>query len=331
MRSSAEDEPLSAAARWLAEGASVELFTVVATWGSGPRPVGAQLAIREDGQAVGSVSGGCIEDDLIRRVRTGAFAATPTERLRYGVHAETAHRFGLPCGGTVELVRERLGQHSAIEAVLAALARREVVAREVDLASGRATVRSTARDAVLILDAERLVTVHGPRWRLILIGAGQLARWVAEFALALEFEVMVCDPRTDYDEPWRGLSDVERRHEMPDDLVRALVPDARTAVVALTHDPKLDELALIEALRSEAFYVGALGSRRTQEARRKRLAEFGLGPEQLARLRAPVGLDIGAKSVAEIALAIAAELVAVRSTPPALRAPPPLRKRRGGL
>ncbi|MFN3630909.1 MAG: XdhC family protein, partial [Casimicrobiaceae bacterium] len=158
----------------------------------------------------------------------------------------------------------------------------------------------------------RMITVHGPRFRLLLIGAGELSRFVAQFALALGDEIIVCDPRDAYDEAWRSLPAVARSRAMPDDYVRALAPDRRTAVIALSHDPKLDDLALIEALSSEAFYVGALGSRKTIAARRERLREFGLTEAQLARLRGPVGLDIGARSTAEIALAIVAELTALR-------------------
>jgi xanthine dehydrogenase accessory factor len=305
---------------WLRDGAEVHLFTVTATWGSAPRPVGSLFAVRSDGQAVGSVSGGCIEDDLIRRTMKGEFTGRPVERLRYGVTAEAAQRFGLPCGGTVELVRERLGvapdpgsgREGGIPAVLAAIERRELVIREVDLLSGAVSVRPATRDEPLSAQVARMVTVHGPRWRLLLIGAGQLSRFVAQFALALGDEVIVCDPRDAYDTVWRDLPAVIRSHAMPDDCVRALAPDRRTAVIALSHDPKLDDLALIEALRSEAYYVGALGARKNNASRRERLREFDLTDAQLARLHGPVGLAIGAEGTAEIAVSIIAHLVSER-------------------
>ncbi len=314
--SPADIDPLHRVLDWLRDGAEIQLFTVTATWGSAPRPVGSFFAVRSDGQAVGSVSGGCIEDDLIRRTTDGEFTGTPVERLRYGVTAEAAQRFGLPCGGTVGLVREWLsvasGRDGGLPAVLRAIERRELVAREVDLASGAVSVRPASSEESLSVDEARMITVHGPRWRLLLIGAGELSYFVAQFALALGDELIVCDPRAAYDDAWRGLSAVARSHDMPDDCVRDLAPDRRTAVLALSHDPKLDDLALIEALSSEAFYVGALGSRKTVAARHERLREFGLTEARLARLRGPVGLDIGARTTAEIALAIVAELTALR-------------------
>jgi xanthine dehydrogenase accessory factor len=250
----------------------------------------------------------------------GEFTGTPVERLRYGVTAETAHRFGLPCGGTVELIRERLGvlegRDDGLAAVLAAIERREVVAREVDLRSGAVTVCPATREVSLSADEARLIAVYGPRWRLLLIGAGQLSRFVAQFALALGDEVIVCDPRDAYDDAWSDLPAVTRSRAMPDDCVRALAPDRRTAVIALSHDPKLDDLALFEALQSEAYYVGALGSKKTSASRRERLREFDLTDEQLARLHGPVGLAIGAEGTAEIAISVVAHLLAERRLRP---------------
>ena len=169
------------------------------------------------------------------------------------------------------------------------------------------------RDSVPTLSADRLVTQFGPRARLVLIGAGDLARYLGEMALSVGFEVIVCDPREEHRATW-SLPGVEVLHEMPDDLIVRLRPDARTAVVTLTHDPKLDDLALIDALRSEAFYVGALGSRRNHAARRTRLREhFGLSDDTLRALRGPAGLYIGSKTPAEIALSILAEVVAAKN------------------
>jgi xanthine dehydrogenase accessory factor len=164
-------------------------------------------------------------------------------------------------------------------------------------------------------DGSTLTTVFGPKWRLLLIGAGQLSRAVAQMAVMLDFEVLVCDPREEYAVGMIAtMQGVQRVEGMPDDVVRELVPDAHTAIVALTHDPKLDDMALLEALQSNAFYVGALGSRRNQEARKRRLAEhFDLSVEELGRLHGPVGLALGAKTPAEIAVSIVAEIVQAKN------------------
>jgi xanthine dehydrogenase accessory factor len=157
-----------------------------------------------------------------------------------------------------------------------------------------------------------LTTVHGPRWRLLIIGAGQLSAFLAQIAVGMEYQVTVCDPREEYRASW-NVPGVEVVHAMPDDLVLEMRLDARSAVVALTHDPKLDDLALMEALKSPAFYVGAIGSRANNARRRERLKLFDVSDEQLARLHGPIGLYIGSKTPAEIAISILAELTAVKN------------------
>lgn len=310
-------EVLSRAAAWRAQGRGVLLVTVVRTWGSSPRPEGAMLALRDDGRVVGSVSGGCIEDDLIARVQAGGIPAARPEVVSYGISAEEARRFGLPCGGTLQLVCEPLHAASRIEELLAAVQQRRLVARRLDLATGAVDLTPAQPSAGLAFDGRSLTTLHGPRLRLLVIGAGQLSKFLCQIALGLDFDVLVCDPREEYHEGW-ALPGVRLSRAMPDDLVAEIRPDERTAVVALTHDPKLDDLALMEALRSPAFYVGALGSRRNNEARRERLRDhFGLTPAQLARLHGPVGLYIGSRTPPEIAVSIAAEIIAAKNGVPA--------------
>ncbi|MCC7152515.1 MAG: XdhC family protein [Rubrivivax sp.] len=288
----------------------VVLGTITSTWGSAPRPAGALVAVRADGQIAGSVSGGCIEDDLVARVRSGALAAHGVERVRYGISGDEAARFGLPCGGTLELLLEPLHEASRVEELLAALERGERVRRELRRADGVATLTPALGADVLQLDDERLVTTHGPHWRLFIVGAGQMSQYLARMALALDYQVTVCDPREEYRPELPGVTLTQ---QMPDDAVRALAPDAHTAVIALTHDPKLDDLALMEALRSEAFYVGAIGSRANQARRKQRLAEhFGFTEAELAPLYGPVGLKNGARTPPEIAVSILAELTAAR-------------------
>jgi len=306
---------------WRQAGHAVTLVTVVETWGSAPRPPGALLAVREDGVVSGSVSGGCVEDDLIARTKAALNQpaeerATKPSMIAYGVSKEEAARFGLPCGGTLRLVQEPVQHTGWIDEVLHRTSSHQLVSRTLTLASGESVLRPAVRGQTMQFDGLTLTTLFGPRWRLLLIGAGQLSQAVAAMATALDFEVLVCDPREEYahtlfDKP---MPQVRRVEGMPDDVVRDLPADAHTAIVALTHDPKLDDMALLEALVSDAFYVGALGSRRNQEARKKRLAEhFDLTTAQLSRLHGPVGLRIGARTPAEIAVSIVAEIVQVKN------------------
>jgi len=302
---------LAQARDWFRDGRAVWLVTVIETWGSAPRPPGALLALRDDGLVVGSVSGGCVEDDLIDRVRRGERTDRPSV-VSYGVTKDEAARFGLPCGGTLRLVQEPLRDTAWVDEILRRTGDHELVARTLDLRSGAITIEAGARGEQFEFDGERVRTLFGPRWRLVLIGAGQLSRAVAAIALGLDFEVTCCDPREEYNITWDVLGSAFSR-EMPDDLVVRLQPDAHTAVVALTHDPKLDDMALLEALKSSAFYVGALGSRVNTAKRKERLAMFDLTPAEIGRLHGPVGLDLGGRTPAEIAVSIVAEIVAVKN------------------
>jgi len=312
---------LEDARAWRRAGHAVTLVTVVETWGSAPRPPGALLAVRDDGMVSGSVSGGCVEDDLIARTKA-ALNQPPSEQpgrpamIAYGVSKEEAARFGLPCGGTLRLVQEPLQDIAWIDALLQQTSEHRLVARTLTLATGAVVLTPGQRGQPMQFDGLTLTTLFGPRWRLLLIGAGQLSLVLAGMATALDFEVLVCDPREEYAHALfdRPLLNVRRVEGMPDDVVRELRVDAHTAIVALTHDPKLDDMALLEALSSDAFYVGALGSRRNQATRKQRLAEhFDLTQAQLDRLHGPVGLAIGAHTPAEIAVSILAEIIAVKN------------------
>ncbi|HEX4235281.1 MAG TPA: XdhC family protein [Caldimonas sp.] len=296
---------------WRAAGHAVWLVTVIETWGSAPRPPGALLAMRDDGLVVGSVSGGCVEDDLIDRVRKGERVAAPS-LVAYGVTKEEAARFGLPCGGNLRLVQEPLADTAWVDDVLERTARHELVARVVDLASGRVGVEPARRGEAFSFDGKTMRALYGPRWRMLVIGAGQLSRALAQMALGLDFEVIVCDPREEYHLTW-DVPGTTFSTAMPDDLAVELQLDPHTAVVAVTHDPKLDDLVLLEALKSPAFYVGALGSRGNTAKRKDRLALFDLSTTEIARLHGPIGLDIGSRTPAEIAVSILAEIVAVKN------------------
>jgi xanthine dehydrogenase accessory factor len=309
-------ECLKRSAEWVEAGRRVLLVTVVKTWGSSPRPEGAMLAVRDDGHVVGSVSGGCIEDDIIDRTRREGMTAQKCEAVTYGVSADEARRFGLPCGGTIQLVLEPLTRESGILALLREIEAGHLVMRRLDLASGFATLHPAKATDGLAFDGRSLVTVHGPRYRMLVIGASQLSKYLAEIAVGLDYRVTVCDPREEYTETW-DIPGVTLVRTMPDDTVRDMRLDERCAVVALTHDPKLDDLALMEALKSPAFYVGALGSRANNEKRRERLLEFDVSEAEIARLHGPIGLFIGSRTPPEIAISILAEITAVKNGVPA--------------
>ncbi|WP_298924046.1 XdhC family protein [uncultured Ramlibacter sp.] len=297
---------------WRAAGRRALLATVVRTWGSSPRPVGSIMALREDGAVVGSVSGGCIEDDLIFRY-TGA-QQLPTGApafVKYGVSADEAHRFGLPCGGTLELLLEYDPDAASLQQLVARLEAGQLTRRTVRLVDGAVTLSDNSEP--LCVGEGDAVNVFGPEYRMLLIGAGQLTEYLATMALFSGFAVTVCDPREEYRGAW-NVAGATLLTAMPDDVVKAFKPDARSCVVALTHDPKLDDLALLEALESPAFYVGAIGSRRNNQARHARMVEhFGQTDASLARLRGPIGIYIGSKTPPEIAVSVMAEILAVKN------------------
>lgn len=302
---------LKTALSWLREGKRIAIATVVQTWGSSPRPVGSWLAIRGDGQVVGSVSGGCVEDDLIRRVQTEILVRSLPEMVVYGVSREEAARFGLPCGGTLRLLVEPRPEQAILESILAAIEDHQLILREVDLQTGKSVLHQGNKTDGFSLSDTAMQTSYGPRWRMFVIGAGQLSLYVANFAVASDFDVIVIDPREEYAEGL-DLKGVQFIKGMPDDVMQELGIDSHTAIVALTHDPKIDDLALIDALQSEAFYVGALGSLTNTLKRKERLREFNVTSEQLERLHGPVGLAIGALTPPEIAVSVMAEIIAVK-------------------
>jgi xanthine dehydrogenase accessory factor len=236
--------------------------------------------------------------------------------VKYGVTADEAHRFGLPCGGTLELLLEFDPDAARLAELVAELEAGRLMQRTVRLADGAVTLAPAHAPAELVIDGTALVNTFGPEYRMLLIGAGQLAEYVATMARFCGFAVTVCDPREEYRGTWQDqqVPRVAISTEMPDDAVRAFRPDARTCVVALTHDPKLDDLALLEALDTPAFYVGAIGSRRNAQARRERMIEhFEQTEASLARLRGPIGIYIGSKTPSEIAVSLMAEILAVKN------------------
>ena len=297
---------------WLAAGHTVWLATVLKTYGSSPRQPGAMCAIRDDGALIGSVSGGCIEDDLKDKALAGQLPASDIQFLTYGESVADRDRFRLPCGGTLRLAVETVVDPDWLTIVLDKIEQRQPISRCLRISNQQSRVEAVGADASPVSEsATELRFVYGPRARLLLIGAGETSSYLAKMASALDFQVLVAEPREDMQVTWQA-EDGELLAMMPDDAVVKIKPDQDTSIVTLTHDPKLDDMALLEALKSDAFFVGSLGSKRTNAKRRERLAMFDLTPAEIDRLHGPVGLDIGSKTPAEIAVAILAQLVQLR-------------------
>jgi xanthine dehydrogenase accessory factor len=301
---------LERALDWRRSGRRVWLLTVAQTFGASPRPPGSLAAIRDDGILVGSVSGGCIEDDLV--ARREEYSGRKPQFAAYGVTAEEARRFGLPCGGELEVIVEPEVGAPEFETLLGHIAAGRIVSRRVDLASGDWAFAPALPTDECERTGTQFTSVHGPRWRMLIIGASEIAHYLAEVASTVDFGVFVCDPREEYRSAWRAHG-AQWIDGMPDDAVLAFKPDGHSVILTVSHDPKLDDMALMEALKADAFYVGAVGSARTSAERRKRLADFDLLPSQIARLHGPVGLTIGSRTPPEIALAILGDLVASRN------------------
>lgn len=308
---SSDWEVLQRASDWLQQGYRAHLFTVIQTWGSAPRLPGAILVVREDGHLVGSVSGGCIEDDLADKARHQQLPTQPAI-LEYGIQQDEAQRFGIPCGGQLKIFAEPLTQATQLAPMLQSLAQRRLLKRSVNLQSGEVRHQPVLPEGLPHLDNDWFHSYFGPQWRLLIIGANQLGSVLAAMAQALDFHVMICDPREEMRAEWH-VEGADWLPGMPDDVVLDIAPDPHTAIVAVTHDPKLDDMALLEALKSDAFYIGALGSVKNQEKRKQRLRSFDLSEQEVNRLHGPVGLRIGSRTPAEIAVSILAELIQARA------------------
>ena len=303
---------------WLEQGTTCWLATVIETWGSSPRPVGSLLSCNSEGHLVGSLSGGCVEDDLLERLTRGDLASESAEYYKYGISSDETERLGLPCGGHLHIVVEPVRSASLpqFENILAALKQRKCLERSLVLNQLQRPfkLRTVERFARLQFNdtTQELVQTFGPRHQLFIIGAGMVSSYLAGMAQALNYMVTVCDPRQqlidDFDQ--EGVTLV---CDMPDDAIRNLADDEATAIVALTHDPRIDDMGLMQALKTRAFYVGAMGSRKTSESRRQRLLELNVSQAEIDTLHAPIGLPIGSKTPPEIAISILAEITAVRA------------------
>ena len=301
---------------WLKAGQRSWLCTVAKTWGSSPRPVGSLLSCNEKGEISGSLSGGCVEDDLIEKLVTGQVASNGPMAMIYGKTQEESDRFGLPCGGQLHITIEPIDRSHqlAIETIVEHLERRECIEKTSNLQNGDISVMSVPRFQHLKIDdqASEVTQVFGPRIQLFLIGAGPVSIYVAEMAKTLDYQVVVCDPRPEMIEQW-PVEGVQLVNQMPDDAVEAHADDRFSAIIALTHDPRIDDMGLMQALKTDAFFIGAMGSTRTSEKRRERLLQLDLTEAEIDKLHAPVGLSIGSKTPAEIAISILAQLTELRA------------------
>ena len=300
---------------WLGQGDPVWYTTVLSTWGASPRPSGSLFAINaRTGKCAGSLSSGCIEQELISLLDESGPADTP-RRLSYGETAEERGRLMLPCGGSIELLLEYLQPDPItighFENLNLALAERSNTARRVNLGNGSFEIVSAEKGANLVsVKQEVLLHQLGSRRRLLILGWGDIAEYLIPIVQSLDFEVTISEPRKDILHRASLPNEVEICSDrLPDDLIRDNFNDPYCAIIALSHDPRVDDLGLIAALDTKAFYIGALGSVRTSNKRIERLESLGLPSEKLERLHAPVGLSIQSKTPPEIAVSIAAQLV----------------------
>lgn len=318
---SSQQQIIHYVSRWLESDRPVWLCTILKTWGSSPRPIGSMMACTLDGELMGSISGGCIEEDFLEQLRDGSLKQQFDEeggkpfKVKYGKTAEEQARLKLPCGGQLHVLLEFIEPTDTNKDVFARLnsdlENHKQVSRHLDLNTGEITASDSSSEESVIIDQGVMIHSLSPMYRLLLLGAGDVARYVAELALALEYHVTLCDPRPNYLDNWE-VDGVEVTSRLPDDVVRERFSNPYSGVIALAHDPRVDDMALMEALKTDAFYVGAMGSERTSASRRERLPELGLTKDEIDILHAPIGFQIGSKTPAEIAIAIMAEVTAKR-------------------
>ena len=300
----------------LQNGEHITLVSVAKTWGTSPRPVGSLLAVSSSGLFFGSVSGGCVEEDLIEQLKNKP--ATFPHLIIYGETEAQRHHFGLPCGGALQLIAEPLNDIEEVENLIQAIETRKTLLRTVSINQNQVSLIPWHQQEPLLTtqnnqSSGQWQNVFGPTWRLMIIGAGETGRFLAEMAEGLGYEVLISDPRPEYRKNW-PLKHIELLEGFPDDIIQSLNIDQRTAIVAVAHDPKVDDMALLTALKSDAFYIGALGSKSNNQQRRERLLEhFDFTQQEVDRLHGPVGLNIGSKTPAEIALSILAEITAIKN------------------
>ncbi len=318
---SSQQQIISFVASRLETDKSVWLCTILKTWGSSPRPVGAMMACTPDGELVGSLSGGCIEEDFLDQLQDGTLKSQyeimgKPFTVRYGETEAEQARLKLPCGGQLHVLleyNEPSGANKQVFDYLASsLENHTKVSRIVDLETGEISAADHVYDDAVVIEGGKMIHSLSPMYQLLLLGAGDVAKYVAEMALALGYNVTLCDPRPKYLDNWH-VDGVKTTSRLPDDVVRERFSNPYSGIIALAHDPRVDDMALMEALKTDAFYIGAMGSERTSAARRKRLPELGLTKGEIGVLRAPIGLPIQSKTPAEIAISVMAQVTMVRN------------------
>lgn len=311
---------LDTALEWANAGETIWLCSVLATFGSSPREPGSMLVAKADGAHVGSLSGGCIEEDFLGKIAEGHFGDALSV-VRYGEGADESPQVSLPCGGILDVLVERLAPDAAtlthLEVLHATLLGQRSLVRRIDLESGRKRFVEAGENGPRVERDGQIIQLRvGPALRLIIAGISPVSHFCAEFARALGFEVIVCDPREEARREFR-VEGVEVQAVLPSLFIGSGATHAATAIVALTHDPRIDDLAMIEAVRTPAFYIGVMGSKRTSEKRAERLKRSGgLDDEAVARIHMPIGLNLDSKTPAEIALAVVADILRVRRGKP---------------
>ena len=318
---SSQQQIISFVASRLETDKSVWLCTILKTWGSSPRPVGAMMACTPDGELVGSLSGGCIEEDFLDQLQDGTLKSQyeimgKPFTVRYGETEAEQARLKLPCGGQLHVLLEYNEPSDANKQVFdylaSSLENHTKVSRIVDLEIGEISAADHVYDDAVVIEGGKMIHSLSPMYQLLLLGAGDVAKYVAEMALALGYNVTLCDPRPKYLDNWH-VDGVKTTSRLPDDVVRECFSNPYSGIIALAHDPRVDDMALMEALKTDAFYIGAMGSERTSAARRKRLPELGLTKGEIGVLRAPIGLQIQSKTPAEIAISVMAQVTMVRN------------------
>jgi xanthine dehydrogenase accessory factor len=308
---SADRQVIEQIDKWLGNNSDCWLCTIVATKGSSPRPVGSLLAINALGASCGSVSGGCIEDDIAKQIINQQLTASKPSILSYGVDASENERLGLPCGGELTLLVQPIAaspeNQQQFKKILSALSQRQCISRISSSIDNSSNLSPASLFQPLNRSGDKVTHCFGPHFQMLLIGAGQLSKVLAELALAMDYQVIVCDPRPELIEQW-DVADVEAVFDTPDQLILKQGGDAQSVIISLTHVNAIDDLAVASALKTDAFYIGALGSMRTSESRKQRLLAQGFSAKQLSKLHAPVGLSIGSKTPIEIAVSIMAQL-----------------------
>lgn len=306
---------------WLSESQPCWLCTVIETWGSAPRLPGSLMVCNTSGAMVGSLSGGCVEDDLVTLLQNGELASESPHYKIYGESDSDIERFQLPCGGTLGVLIEPFNEHTVRSQTLpqflqieSVLIQRGSIVRTLDFTTDVQNVtESNAPPGIQFSCEENRQPISmehalGPSTHLLIIGVCEVARYLAEFALATGYRVSICDPRPEIMAQWT-VSNTTQHTDMPDDVVRQFANDSNSAIVAVSHDPRIDDMGLMDAFATNAFYIGAMGSQATSDKRRQRLVDLGISDNSLSRLKAPIGIAIHSKTPAEIAISILAEII----------------------